>query len=71
KAAADQAKKIEEQNKKRAEQAKQAEQSVSAYKQELTPDQLAYYEGISAEQARFAYQLKVTFVGDSLMVGAS
>jgi peptidoglycan/LPS O-acetylase OafA/YrhL len=71
KAAADQAKKIEEQNKKRAEQAKQADQSVSAYKQELTPDQLAYYEGISAEQARFAYQLKVTFVGDSLMVGAS
>ncbi|RPA57973.1 acyltransferase [Aerococcus agrisoli] len=71
KAAADQAKKIEEQNKKRAEQAKKADQGLAAYKQDLTAEQLAYYEGIPAEQARFAYQLPVTFVGDSLMVGAS
>lgn len=69
--AAEQAKKIEELNKQRAEQEKQADASLSTYKDSLSEASLGFYEGISDEQARFAYQLSVTFIGDSLMVGES
>ena len=69
--AAEQAKKIEELNKQRAEQEKQADASLSTYKKNLSEASLGFYQGIPDEQARFAYQLSVTFIGDSLMVGES
>ena len=68
---AEQSKKIEELNKQRAEQEKQADASLSSYKDSLSEGSLAFYEGIPDDQARFAYQLPVTFIGDSLMVGES
>lgn len=69
--AAEQTKKLEELNKQRAEQEKQADANLSTYKDSLSEESLQYYAGIPDEQARFAYQLPVTFIGDSLMVGVS
>lgn len=71
KAAADQAAKIEALNKQRAEQNAAVDADLSTYKEGLSEDALAFYKAIPEEQARFAYQLPITFIGDSLMVGAS
>lgn len=70
-AAAEQASKIEKLNKERAAQDAKTDASLSSYKAGLSEASLGFYEGISDEQARFAYQLPITFIGDSLMVGES
>lgn len=62
---------LESINAERANQEQAAKANLEAYRASLNTEQETYYSLVSEADARFAYNLQPTFIGDSLMLGAS
>lgn len=69
--AADQQARLAEINQQRLAQEKETQANLDVYQSNLSEEQLQFYEGLTAAEAKFAYNLQPTFIGDSLMLGAS
>lgn len=69
--AAEQQARLRSMNSERAAEEQEVKADLEAYKKSLDEQQLQYYAQLTEAEARFAFNLQPTFIGDSLMLGAS